>query len=246
MYIARLMALRIWLVLTIGLGCVPMARAETFRVAFYDYAPMMMSASKTGIYHDIFELLGHLTGETFDIQYYPYARSKAMFEHGEIDIEAGISPVWTQDLPVPGLFTIPFGKSVDIIVFAPGKRFEAKRPADLRGKSLGAVRGYFYPGFMELFASRDIVRIDSVDEKQLLANMAKGRFDQAIINRTIAQFWIKEAPAYHRFEIGEVVGDVEISLRIHPSKVSLVPRLNSAIKTMKQSGEIDRIYAKYR
>ncbi len=232
--------------LLLGAGALSRAHADTIRVAFYDYAPMMMQDTRSGIYHDLFSAIARRTGDTFSIQYYPYARSKAMFERGEIDIEPGISANWTAHLAVPGIQSVPFGRAVDVLVFDPARQRPASLPAELTGTSLGTVRGYAYPRFEALFDNKQIERVDVVDERHLLMMLAKNGIDRAIVNRVVADYLIKETPAYRRFELGAVVGDVEIGLRIHPSKAGVVARINQAIEALQRSGDIERIYAAYR
>ena len=55
-------------------GFFPLAgvHAASFDVGFYNYPPMMIEQDKTGIYQDIFDELGKLTGDTFNVQYYPF------------------------------------------------------------------------------------------------------------------------------------------------------------------------------
>ncbi len=221
-------------------------QAESIRVGFYDTAPMMIEESNTGVYHDIFEAIERITGESFVIKYYPYARSAYMFDENEIDIDPGSNPVWTKDLPIPGVFTISFTKIVDVIVFRPGKKIPVTHPINLKGQTVGAVRGYFYPFFEEYFANSIIDRYDGTNEIQILAMLAVSRFDQIIINREIAQYWMSQNPSYRQFEIGDVVGEDELMMRVHPNKKYLIPLLNEAIEQMMQSGEMQQIHSKYR
>ncbi|MEJ7747566.1 MAG: hypothetical protein WKF61_12670, partial [Luteimonas sp.] len=52
-------------------------------------------------------------------------------------------------------------------------------------------------------------------------------------------------PKYRQFIVGDVMGSFDVSMRIHPSKKALLPTLDEAILSMKRSGAIARIYAKY-
>ena len=66
------------------------------------------------------------------------------------------------------------------------------------------------------------------------------------IRKEIAQYWIKVKPEYKNFEIGEIISSDEIMIRVHPSKTNVLERLNKAIKQLKQSGQIERIYTNYK
>ena len=161
-------------------GLLNKSLAETFEVGFYDYPPMMIEADGSGIYQDIFDELSKLTGDKFNIRYYPYPRLGLLFNQGSIDLEPGVYPGWVQNQTVPGLFSIPFGKIDDVMVFAAGKAFPVKVPDDLRGRSVGMVRGYAYPDLKALITSGQLDRRDALNEGQLFKMLTAGRFNQII------------------------------------------------------------------
>ncbi|MES2316486.1 MAG: transporter substrate-binding domain-containing protein [Pseudomonadota bacterium] len=221
------------------------ARADTFKVGFYNYPPMMIENGQTGIYQELLDELGKMTGHRFQVQYLPYARLARKFDLGQIDFEPGVFPGWVKHQRVPGVFSVSFGKVVDTLVFAPGKHFQVRTPRDLSGKTLGLVRGYTYPDLRELFDSGVVHRADAVSETQLLAMLGAGRMDQILINKAVAQYNILHVPKYHGFVIGDVIGSFDVTMRVHPSKQALLPQLDDAILAMKRSGAIASIYAKY-
>lgn len=221
------------------------ARSDTLKVGFYNYPPMMIESGRTGIYQELLDELGKMTGHRFQVQYFPYARLANKFDLGQIDLEPGVFPGWVKQQKVPGVFSVPFGKVVDALVFAPGKHFQVSTPRDLSGRTLGLVRGYTYPDLRELFDSGAVHRSDAVSETQLMAMLAAGRMDQILINKAVAQYNIFQVPKYRDFVVGDVLGSFDVSLRVHPSKKALLPKLDEAILKMKRSGAIARIYAKY-
>jgi polar amino acid transport system substrate-binding protein len=221
------------------------ARAATLKVGFYNYPPMMIESGRTGIYQELLDELSKMTGHRFQIEYFPYARLANKFDLGQIDLEPGVFPGWVQKQKVPGMFSVSFGKVVDALVFAPGKYFRVNAPTDLSGKTLGLVRGYTYPDLRELFERGIVHRVDAVSETQLLAMLSAARMDQILINKAVAQYNIIQVPKYRDFVVGDVVGSFEVSMRVHPSKKALLPELDDAIVSMKRSGAIARIYAKY-
>ena len=153
--------------------------AETLIVALTQNGKPPLSfperSSETGIYQDILVAVGSITGDTFVFNYYPPKRIMFLFEYGRVDIEIGINPVWRQFSKVPGNYTVAFAKAEDIILFAPGKKFSVHGAKDLKGMKVGAVRGYYYPGYMEAFAKEEIIRIDGNDEEHLLKRLSIGR-----------------------------------------------------------------------
>ena len=236
------------LIRTVFLLCMAFSQAglaATFTVGFYNYPPMMIEQGRSGIYQDIFDELGKLTGDTFNVQYYPYPRLGLLFNGGQLDIEPGVYPGWVQGQSTPGVFSVPFGKVVDVMVFAPGKAFPVARPEDLRGKSVGLVRGYAYPDLRELIDEGQLDRRNALNEAQLLEMLAKSRFDQIVVNKAIAQYSLAKTPEYRGLEIGDVMSAFDISMRVQPRHEAWVSKLDAAILTLKQRGVIDAIYAKY-
>ena len=221
------------------------AHADTLRVGFYNYPPMMIESEQAGIYQEILDELSKITGHRFQIRYFPYARLAQEFDLGQIDLEPGVFPGWVKKQRVPGQFSVPFGKVVDVLVFAPGKHFRISTPRDLSGRTIGLVRGYTYPDLRELFDSGLVHRSDAVSEAQLMAMLAAGRMDQILINKAVAQYNMLLVPKYREFVLGDILGSFDVSMRIHPNKKALLPELDEAILAMKRSGAIARIYAKY-
>lgn len=219
--------------------------AATFAVGFYNYPPMMIEDGKKGIYQDIFDELRRLTGDKFDVQYYPYPRIGLLFNSGKLDIEPGVYPGWMHNQPTPGVFSVPFGQVVDVMVFAPGKAFPVKRPEDLRGKSVGLVRGYAYPDLVPLIEAGLIDRRNGLNEAQLLEMLARSRFDQIVANKAIVQYSMIKIPEYRYLEIGDVMSSFDVSMRVHPKHEAWLDKLDAAILKLKQQGVIERIYAKY-
>ncbi len=229
-------------VLAAWFGC---AQADTIKVGFYNYPPMMIESGHSGIYQDILDELSKITGHHFQIKYLPYARLARDFDVGEIDLEPGVFPGWVIRQKVPGVFSVPFGKVVDVLVFAPGKQYPVNAPRDLSGKTLGLVRGYAYPDLREMFDKGTVHRVDAVNESQLMAMLLGARIDQILINKAVAQYTIRETPKYSEFVLGDVMGSFDVSMRVHPSKKDIVPQLDDAIVSLKRSGAMTRINAKY-
>jgi len=220
-------------------------QAAPLKVGFYNFPPFMSIDSQIGIYHDIFESISRDTGYIFEIECFPSARVKMNFESNLIDIEPGVNPTWRKGSKVPGQYTIPFAKAVDVVLFRPGQHIPVDGPESLKGRAVGAIRGYIYPGFTDSFTKNEIIRVDLIDEPKLLKFLVAGRVDQIFINKSVAQYWILKNESYRNYVIGDVIGDVDVMMRVHPSKKQEIERLNKAIKNLSTSGEIEKIFGKY-
>ncbi|MBU2712911.1 substrate-binding periplasmic protein [Zooshikella harenae] len=225
--------------------------AEEFSVVLHgqeDFPPYFFKEGDSfkGFYSDFFDALGQKMGDHFSFHDVPFTRSLLMFETSQVDIEPGVNPEWRAREKVPGLYTVPYAQSIDILLFAPGKRIPVSAPEDLEGKRIGVIRGYQYPSFTQFFQSGAILRVDMTKESQLLGMLELGRLDQIIINKYLALYQMKQHPDYKNFEVGYEVSSVDIMLRIHPNKAEALPRFNNAIKQLIDSGTIEQIWEKYR
>lgn len=233
-----------------GLAISLSSTADSLKVVLYDGgSPPLFFAkgdSNTGIYVDLLNEIGRVAGHKFEFHYYPTKRAMVLFEEGSVDLEVGINPAWRSSSKVPGDYSVPFGQSEDVVVFQKGKVKPVSSAADLAGAKVGTIKGFYYAGYMDAFAGRKIHRQDSLDEDKLMQKMAGGRLNAAFIRKEAAQYRIKVDNKFKALVIGDVIGSADIMLRVHPSKSSIMDSLNSAIKTLKESGKIDEIYSQYR
>ena len=102
---------RVVLYLLCWLGLSTTAAAETFEVGFYDYPPMMIERDNSGIYKDLFDELGVLLGDVFNIRYYPYPRIGLLFNGGQLDIEPGVYAGWMRGNRCRESFRRPLARS---------------------------------------------------------------------------------------------------------------------------------------
>ena len=221
------------------------ALATNYIVGFYNYPPMMIEQDTGGIYQDVFDEISKLTGDTFSVRYYPYPRLGMLFNQGAVDIEPGVYPGWVQTQSLPGVFSVPFGKIDDVLVFASGKAFPVNTPDDLRGRTVGMVRGYAYPDLKPLVSSGQLDRRNALNETQLLKMLTAGRFDQIIINKAVVQFNVFKDDQYAQLEVGDVLNSYDVSMRVNPKHAAWLPVLNDAILTLKKTGVLQQIYAKF-
>jgi len=240
----------LFVALTMSLTLSSSLFAETFKVVLYDGgSPPLFFAkgdSNTGIYVDLLNEIGKVSGHQFEFVHYPTKRAMLLFDEGEIHVEPGINPVWRSGSKVPGKFTAAFAQAEDVVVFQNGKAKPVKSADDLAGSKVGTIKGFFYPGYMDAFKSKKIKRQDSQSEEKLMLKMASGRLDAMFIRKEAVQYRIKIDEQFKDLVIGDAIGAVGIMFRIHPSKASAVESLNSAIEQLKANGKIDEIYSKYR
>lgn len=224
--------------------------SETLKVVLYDGGSPPLFFSKgdanTGIYVDLLMAIGEETGHTFQFVHLPTKRAMASFEQGEVHLEPGINPLWRNNSKVPGEYSIPFAQAADTVIFPKGKLKPVASASDLSGMKVGTIKGFFYPGYMDAFASGKIIRQDSPDEDKLMLKLANGRVDTAFIRKEAALYRIKTNPKFNTVEVGDEISSADIMFRVHPSKASALNEINQAITNLKASGAIEQIFTNYR
>ena len=223
-----------------------MAQGETFRVGFYNAPPLMIQAQNSGIYHDILTAISNRTNHHFEISYFPITRLQRLFELEKLDLEPGINPLWRKSSKEPGLYSIPFATLDQVLLFRPGQQIEVSGPEDLKGRRIGAIRGYIYPGFMEGFKQGTYQRLDVTDEPQLLSLLEKGRVNQVFIDRVVLDYWKKFKPEARTYEVSPTLAGLEIMMRIHPSHAAHLAGMNKALSGLIKEGVIEEIFLRYK
>jgi len=200
----------------------------------------------SGIFADMFTRIGDITGDKFIMVPMPAARSILEFDHGRVDIEPGISPSWRSYAKEPGMYSITYDSVEEVIVFRSGELFDVKTPKDLFGRKVGIVRGFTYPRFESAFTLRKIEQILNKSEDLLVKQLLRKRVDQIFISKRSVEYMKKHDPALSKLVVGDVVSSVEVMMRVHPTKLELLPRLNKALKQMINDKSIEKIIAKYK
>lgn len=244
---------KVWAHMICALCCALM----TFGVAAKSYKVLLYSPNNPpyvilddpdneGIFKDTFAAIAHLTQDHFEFVHQPIARGLFEFDEGRIDIEPGVNPNWRKHLKVVGLYSEPYAISEEVIVFAPGYKKEVTGPSDLLDEIVGIARGFSYPRFDAAFSTDAIVRVNNVSQTHLMEQLLKSRFKQIFVGLNTIRYFQATRPEYQVLEIGNVVDEQKVMMRVHPQNAELMPRLNQAIAQLKAKGEIKRIYDKYR
>ncbi|WP_194868630.1 substrate-binding periplasmic protein [Pseudoalteromonas sp. PPB1] len=199
---------------------------------------------QAGIFKDMFTRLGELTGHEFEFVPLSVARGHKSFESGEIDIEPGVNPSWRKSSRVPGIYSIDYAFSREVVL----GRAEArayKQPESFYGKVMGRVRGYRYGPFERHFGAGKIAVYDNISERELLVQLAHTRLDYIMIGDVTAAYYIASIPAYRGFKEVYEISKLPVAMRIQPKHAELKQELDQALKFMMEQGEISQIYRKY-
>ena len=178
----------------------------------------------------------------------PFPRVLAMLEQGQADMTTTLSHRPERDAYL--LWSEPYRTDTAYVFFTvKSSPFEPARLEDLRGRTVGMVRGFAYP---QAFAGdADIARVEAPHMESLVGMLLAKRFDAIIVNSMVGRYELKatgrmgdvrQAP----FEIrtpddrGTVMGFSR--MRGHGD---LLSRFNAEIRRMVADGTVDEIGRKY-
>ncbi|MEI5637860.1 MULTISPECIES: substrate-binding periplasmic protein [unclassified Pseudoalteromonas] len=206
----------------------------------------LQQGKETGLFVDIFAELAQRTGHQFTFMPLSVARGSRFFDQGKVDIEPGINPLWRQDAEVPGIYSISYAFSREVILGRANSCPVNAAPEDFYGALVGKVRGYSYGDFDAHLSSSGIVVYENISEKELLAQLAYQRLDYIMIGDVTADFYIANQEAYRGFKECYEISRLPVHMRLQPKLTQLQQTMNKALRQMVNDGTVKAIYSKYR
>ncbi len=193
-----------------------------------------------GIIKDVSEAIAHKLGRTPKFASIPGKRVEYTLAAGEADGVCNVLPGW-----IKGDFhwSRPLIPNAGIIIShrdAPVVR----ALADLKGKRVGTVLGYRYPG-LEGVIDTVFLREDARTVQQVFMKMGAGRNAHAIAERLEFEYEVRTNKA---LKLREDLVFETYKTSCAFSKLSKVPfaEIEQAIAALNASGAIDAIVARYR
>jgi ABC-type amino acid transport substrate-binding protein len=224
--------------------------ARTLRISGTEWPPYFYYEAGTskGLFSEFYAELKKRTGIDFQIITMPQKRMLQSFREGAVDAESFTNPAWRIADNDISAYTIPIMESVDVVLMLKNRMIHGRSSADFYGMTLGCNLGYFYgEGFKDGFESKKIIRDDAVGVEASIKKLKLGRVDAIILDRLEAAYAIKRLnfdPDI--FGIAYTFRNISpLSMRIHTSKADLVPKLDSAIKSMKDDGFVAKLLNAY-
>lgn len=141
---------------------------------------------------------------------------------------------------------------LNTVLYSPVRKpLEYYGPRSLEGKTMGCIRNYSYPKIEMVVAAGKTKRYDVNTIPVLLRMVKEGRVDAAILDEGEALWTIRSNPelSLEDFYISSNPVD-EVQLRFVFNRVpdweKRLPEINDRIRTLRESGKLDRILSKYR
>ncbi len=232
------------------LGPAAYAQQKEMIIANAPYPPFVTGSegAAPGIDMEIASTVLERMGIKTSVQIHPFPRVLAMLKSGEADMTTTLSFNEERDAYLE--WSIPYRTGSGYRIFSLKESgFRPESLADLRGKTIGVVRGFSYP---ESFSgNRDILKLEAGDSGLLVRMFLAGRFDAMISNSIVGLYELKttgrlqevvQAPFLIRSEDNRatVMGFSRQSV-----SAETVDRFNLVLAEMIRDGTVDRIEKKY-
>lgn len=221
------------------------ARAEALVVGVMSAdRPPYFWKDKTGGYKGLFvDVLDELTKETdihFSYKALPKARLRLYMVAGKIDVEMGIAKEWRQKKEelATSVYSIPFMESKEVYVtHSSSEKVDSANDVPLGDKFCGIL------GFSMPKGSIGKKRQDFLCETQLIKMIDKRRCDYTVMPYDIYRYLIRGAN--YSVAASAPISTHAMRVRLHKRNEWLLPRINAALKRIKQSGVLASLLKKY-
>jgi polar amino acid transport system substrate-binding protein len=169
---------------------------------------------------------------------FPPKRTNQALDTGQLDFDV-ISPSWFKEGNIGDNFiqSDPIIPIIENIIVLEKNAPKWQALSSIKNKEIGTVLGYLYQD------DADFTRVDFKSERELVMALHKGRIEAAISGDLPALYWAKELDLPVKLAAVHSSGYLVVRLRKEHSK--LMPAINSAIKDLKDSGELQKIIDKY-
>lgn len=167
-------------------------------------------------------------------------------ESRKIDARCYVVESWVQD---PSIFdwSKPLFNVVNVIAFSK-KSDPIRRPANLKGKTLGTVLGYKYPVLEPFFASGSVQRDDVSRETANIQKLLLGRIQYAVVEASEFAWHLKtHAKDKENFNLKDFheIERYPVKCAVVKNGNASVQEFDRAIATLRKEGFFKRLTAKY-
>lgn len=174
----------------------------------------------------------------------PKFRIIKYIEDEEIDMNCYTTPQWAKVGKTKIRWSEPLFVLRDMIFSQ--NDLSSKTINDLFGSTIGATLYYRYMSTEKHFADGKLKREDAPTEKQNILKLEANRINYAILPEIPLYYHLKTTKPSKINPKGIVIEETPIRCWIKDSVKISTDELNKAIDDMKKSGELDKIFKKYR
>lgn len=219
------------------------------RMAATTWEPFMFLEGdvQKGIDYEIARLLSQQMGFILTMRHCPFKRCLTEMERGGLDLQSGIA-FNEQRAHYMTYLSTAYGEVSAKFYLRKGEGGRLKSYEDLHSLRVGMVSESHY--FEPFNSDEKIKKIAVPKEEMLFTLLEKGRVDAIIGTSPNLEYQIKKYRHKGKFEVAAYLPENKIPLYFAISKksplITQLDRFNSLMRTLKETGQLDKIRAHYR
>lgn len=163
--------------------------------AYHSSPPFVINSdTETGLNYDLVRALQQQLGDSYRLEFKQLPRHllNARLDAGLPTIVLWANPAWFTNKAQPYLWSNTVFTDRDVLVTLSESALKIEQLTDLAGSTLGALRGYSYPGVNELVAQHRLTRLDADSDKENLARLLERNVDQIVITRSSFLYYARQ------------------------------------------------------
>jgi polar amino acid transport system substrate-binding protein len=163
--------------------------------AYHNSPPFVINAeTETGLNYDLVRALQQQLGNNYRLEFKQLPRHllNERLNAGLPTIVLWASPAWFTNKAQPYLWSNTVFSDRDVLVTLRESTLKIEQLTDLAGSTLGALRGYSYPGVNELVSQHRLTRLDADTDKENLARLLERNVDQIVISRSSFLYYARQ------------------------------------------------------
>ena len=213
------------------------------------FTPDHFGLAEEGMSYDLMSEIMTRTGLSFSLELYPMQRVLELLKRGKADAATVISKNEQRSEFI--VFSDPIFQKRGLIWFNKRERnlFEWTQFSDLKGLSIGIVRGHNYGDeFHQAVADFGLNTVEVTRVEQSFAMLKAGRLD-VVLSTDIAALGLFKNPSYKGIfgsaEKPYYAKHYHIGFSKESSFVELMPQINQSIAEARKAGTLQSIVEKY-
>lgn len=221
-----------------------------FKVSFGEhnyppYAIIEKGRLVSGIIKDINDAITEKLSVDIEYVYLPRKRQvRALFSE-KIDAIAISNPNWVED-KTKFLWSEPLFVEYNILVTAQKNNLTINKFSDLKGMTVGTLRGYFYPTLEKAFAQKQLLRSDVSRLDLNFSRLSKGWIDSFVDSHITINYHLQRIEQPEQYKISSlVISEHNIHSALSANSNVSVKQYNKTLIALKKAGVIDDILKKY-
>jgi len=214
--------------------------------AYHSSPPFVINPdAETGLNYDLVRALQLQLGESYRLEFKQLPRHllNERLNAGQPTIVLWANPTWFTNKAQPYVWSNTVFIDRDVFVTLSDYNGKIEQLTDLAGSTLGALRGYSYPGVNELVSQHRVTRLDADSDKENLARLQERNVDQIVITRSSFLYYARQQQYLGKMKIvGQPYPNYQRQILLTQHYQSLLTDFDNAIVALpKQRFWISRL-----